>query len=489
MVDDLVVRGGTVVDGDGARRADVLVRDGRIVDVGEELEHGGARIVEADGAYVVPGGIDVHTHFALPVGAVTSADDFGSGTLAAACGGTTCVVDFAGAGREPWEEALATWHDRARGRAVVDYGFHLTVTELPTDPEAAAQRFTAFAEQGVTSVKLYLAYPDRLMVDDETLGRALVASRRTGVRVCVHAEDGATVEALVAEVLAAGRTGPDAIPSARPPSVEAEAIRRAAALAGAAGSWLYVVHLSSEAGLQAVRAARAAGVDVHTETCPHYLHLEQSHLEAGDPDFVCAPPLRRASDRVALWDALGVGDVEVVATDHCPFTTTDRRRGTGGTGWADFTGIPGGLGGVETRLSLVYQGVTTGRLSLERWVDATSAAPARLFGLDGVKGSVRVGLDADLVVFDPGATRRLDASHLHSRSDHSPYADLVVTGWPAVTISRGEVVAVGGEPTDPTPGRGRFVRRTPLATAPRRGITAGGADQPGRAVSREDRPR
>jgi dihydropyrimidinase len=395
------------------------------------------------------------------VGAVTSADDFESGTLAAACGGTTCVIDFAGAGREPWQEALATWHDRARGRAVVDYGFHLTVTEVPTDPDAAVRRFSEFVRHGVTSVKLYLAYPDRLMVDDATLGRALAASRRTGVRVCVHAEDGASVETLVTEAIAAGRTGPDAVPSVRPPSVEAEAIRRAAALAGGAGAWLYVVHLSSQAGLQAVRTARAAGIDIHTETCPHYLYLEESHLEAGDQDFVCAPPLRGPADRAALWEALGDGDIEVVATDHCPFTTDDRRRGTGGAGWGDFTEIPGGLSGVETRLSLVYQGVTSGRLSLEQWVDATSGAPARLFGLDRAKGAIRAGLDADLVVFDPGATRSLDAGSLHSRCDRSPYEGRVVTGWPAATISRGQVVAVDGEPADPRPGRGRFVRRSP----------------------------
>lgn len=462
MAGAVVVRGGTVVDESGTRRADVLVREGRIAAVGPALAADGADTVDAGGAYVIPGGIDVHTHFALPVGAVTSADDFESGTLAAACGGTTCVIDFAGAGREPWQEALATWHDRARGKAVVDYGFHLTVTELPARLPDAVRRFSEFVEHGVTSVKLYLAYPDRLMVDDDTLGRALAASRRTGVRVCVHAEDGAAVETLVGEALAAGRTGPDAVPSVRPPSVEAAAIRRAAALAGDAGAWLHVVHLSSEAGLEAVRDARAAGVDLHTETCPHYLYLEQSHLEAGDQDFVCAPPLRGPADRAALWGALRDGDIEVVSTDHCPFTAAARRRGTGGEGWADFTQIPGGLSGVETRLSLVYQGVVSGRLSLERWVEVTSGAPARLFGLDGVKGAIRPGLDADLVVFDPGASRRLDASSLHSRCDRSPYDGRVVTGWPAVTMSRGDVVATAGEPDEAHPGRGRFVRRSPL---------------------------
>lgn len=455
----LLLRGGTVIGADGSRRADVLVRDERIAAVGADLDAIDVDVVDAGGAYVIPGAIDVHTHFALPVGAVTSADDFASGTLAAACGGTTCIVDFAGAGREPWEEALATWHERARGVAVVDYGFHLTVASLPDEPRAATERFRAFVERGVTSVKLYMAYPDRLMVDDDTLARALHASRATGVRVCVHAEDGATVESLIAAALAEGRTEPDAIPSVRPPSVEAEAIRRAAKLAGAAGACLYVVHLSSAAGLKALLAARTDGVDIHAETCPHYLYLDRTHLDAGEQDFVCAPPLRSAPDRAALWSALAVADVEVVATDHCPFTIDDRRRGTTGNGWASFREIPGGLSGVETRLSLVYQGVRDGRLSLERWVDSTATAPARLFGLGGHKGSVRPGLDADLVVFDPEATRRLDAPNLHSRGDHSPYEGRTVTGWPALTVSRGRVVAAG-EPTDPPPGWGRFVPRT-----------------------------
>lgn len=454
----LLVRGGTVVDADGTRRADVLIDGERISAVGQGLE-ADADVIDAGGAYVIPGGVDVHTHFALPVGAVTSADGFESGSIAAACGGTTCVVDFAGAGREPWEEALAAWHERADGRSVIDYGFHLTVTELPEALEAARDRFHAFAERGVTSVKLYMAYPDRLMVDDETLGRALAASRDTGVRVCVHAEDGAAIESAITTALAEGRTGVETIPSIRPPSVEAEAVRRAAELARAADGWLYVVHLSSEGGLRAVLDARAAGADVHAETCPQYLYLDRSRLEAGDQDIVCAPPIRDAADRQALWRALSDGSVENVATDHCPFTTADRRRGTTGNGWANFTQIPGGLPGVETRVSLVYQGVREGRISLERWVDAIAGSPARLFGLASRKGALRPSMDADVVVFDPEATRRLDAAQLHSRSDHSPYEGLVVTGWPALTLGRGRVVERNGEPGDAPTGWGRFVPR------------------------------
>jgi dihydropyrimidinase len=454
----LLLRGGTVVDGDGARRADVLIDGERIAAVGEDLG-ADADVVDAGGAFVVPGGVDVHTHFALPVGAVISADDFESGSIAAACGGTTCIVDFAGAGRETWDEALAAWHEKADGRSIVDYGFHLTVTEVPEDRDAARERFRAFVERGVTSVKLYLAYPERLMVDDDTLARALAAGRDTGVRVCVHAEDGAAIESAISSALAEGRTGVDALPAVRPPSVEAAAVRRAAELTRAARGWLYVVHLSSQEGLRAVVEARAGGADVHAETCSQYLYLDAGRLEAGDVDVVCSPPIREAVDREALWRALADGVVENVSTDHCPFTTADRRRGTTGAGWANFTQVPGGLPGVETRVSLVYQGVREGRLSLERWVDAVAGSPARTFGLGDRKGALRPGMDADVVVFDPEATRRLDAGDLHSRSDHSPYEGMWVTGWPALTLSRGRRVAEDGEPTAVPPGWGRFLRR------------------------------
>jgi dihydropyrimidinase len=459
----LLLRGGTVVDVDGARRADVLIDGERIAVVGDGLQ-ADAEVLDAGGAYVIPGGVDVHTHLALPVGAATSADDFESGSIAAACGGTTCVVDFAGAGREPWDEALAAWHDRADGRSVVDYGLHLTVTELPEGDDAARERFGSFAARGVTSVKLYMAYPERLMVDDATLARALAAGRDTGVRVCVHAEDGAAIEAATATALARGRTGVDAIPSVRPPSVEAAAVRRAAELARDARAWLYVVHLSGEEGLRAVVEARANGADVHAETCPQYLYLDVSRLEAGDVDVVCAPPIRGAADRRALWSGLAENAIEIVSTDHCPFTRADRRGGITGRGATDFTQVPGGLPGVETRISLVYQAVREGRMSLERWVDAIAGSPARMFGLGRRKGALRPGMDADVVVFDPSATRLLDARHLHSRSDHSPYEDVEATGWPALTLSRGRRVAERGEPAEIAPGWGRFLPRDPAAT-------------------------
>jgi dihydropyrimidinase len=461
-----LIRGGTLVDSVSTRLTDVLIEGERIAAVGSDLDPAGAEILDASGAYVIPGGIDVHTHFDLPVGAVRSADDFESGSVAAACGGTTCVLDFAGAGRESPEEALRAWHQKAAGRAAVDYGFHLTVTAVPEDPDQARLHFEWLASEGVTSVKLYMAYPERLMVDDDTLARAFAGGAAAGVRTCVHAEDGAEVERLIAQALARGQTHPRTVPRVRPPSVEEEAIGRAARLAAAARGSVYVVHLSSGAGLQAVREARGDGFDVQAETCPQYLFLTADRLQEPEDqadDFVCAPPLRTDADREALWNALADGTIEVVATDHCPFTSADRARGTvpGQDHWATFREIPGGLPGVETRVALTYQGVRDGRLSLERWADAVAGAPARLFGLDHVKGALRPGLDADVVVFDPGASRTLDAATLHMRTDHSPYEGMEVRGWPAAAFSRGRLVSRDGEPADVELGWGRFIARRP----------------------------
>ncbi len=463
----LLVRGGTVVGRGGGIAADVLLDGELIAAVGHDLDPAGCDVIDAGGALVIPGGVDVHTHFDLPVGAVRSADDFESGTIAAACGGTTTVIDFAGAGREPPAEALRTWHAKADGRAVIDYGFHLTVTEVPEDGAEALERFRWFAAEGVTSVKLYLAYPERLMVDAPTLRRALVAARDTGVLVCVHAEDGLEAARRTREVLAGGQTGPAGLARARPPEIEAAAIRIAADLAGDVGARVYVVHLSSAAGLTEVLAARERGVSILAETCPQYLFLTEDALRQPPEvaqDFMCTPPVRTDADREALWNALGEGTLGAISTDHCPFTTADRRRGwvAGTEAWADFTQIPGGLPGVETRLSLAYRGVLDRRLSLERWVDVVATSPAMLFGLGDRKGALEPGMDADVVVFDPAATRRLDAASLHMRTDHSPYASTTVTGWPAVTISRGTVVARDGEPAeDLEPGRGRYLRRRP----------------------------
>ena len=347
----LLIKGGLAIGPDGVAPRDVLIDGETFVAVDERIDPPtGTDVLDAGGAYVIPGGIDPHTHLDLPVGAVRSADDFASGTVAAACGGTTCVVDFAGAGRESPVEALEAWHEKAGGSATIDYGFHLTVTSVPEAPDQALALFRSFVEAGVTSVKLYLAYPDRLMVDAATLGRAFRAAREAGVLVCVHAEDGSDAERRTAAVLAEGETSPAGHPRARPPEVEAAAIRTAADLAGAEGAAVYVVHLSGAVGLAEVRAARDRGVAVLAETCPQYLFLTDETL-GGAPedaiDFMCTPPLRADADREALWGALADGSLQAVSTDHCPFTRADRRRGTGGEGVENFTQVPGGLPGTR----------------------------------------------------------------------------------------------------------------------------------------------
>ncbi|MGH2573541.1 MAG: dihydropyrimidinase [Actinomycetota bacterium] len=467
----LLIRGGTLVDPSGTRRGEILVDGERIAAVGRKVDAPGAEVLDVSGALVIPGGIDPHTHFDLPVGAVRSADDFASGTVAAACGGTTCVIDFAGSRRQAPEEALREWHAKAEGRAAVDYSFHLNLTAVPEAADEARAMFQRLSADGVASVQLHMAHPERFMVDDRALARALSAGAESGVLVCVHAEDGREVTRRTVSLLSQGRTDPRALLAARPPGVEAAAVRRAARLADQAGAPLYLVHLSSATGLREVRAARTAGVAVFTETSPQFLYLSAKAMAepAEAPNFVCIPPLRGDEDRAALWSGLADGSIDVLSSDHCPFTISDRRRGTASHegGWADFTEIPAGLPGVETRLSLAYQGVRDGRIALERWVDAISSAPARLFGLAHRKGSLAQGMDADLVVFDPDATRRLHARALHMRTDHSPYHDMEVTGWPVVTMCRGRVVAREGEPEDVLPGWGKFVpRRTFDAARP-----------------------
>jgi dihydropyrimidinase len=459
----LLIRGGTLVDAAGTRSGEVLIDGERILTVGARVDAPDAEVLDASGALVIPGGIDVNTHFDLPVGAVRSADDFATGTVAAACGGTTCVIDFAGSRRQPPEDSLREWHAKAEGRSAVDYSFHVTLTAVPGGFDQATALLERLAEAGAASAMLHMAHPERFMVDDRALGRALEAGAETGVLVCVHAEDGREVGRRAVGLLSEGREDPRALLAARPPGVEAAAVRRASKLAAQAGASLYVVNLSGEPGLREVRAARAAGAAVFAETCPHYLFITAKALRhpTEGANFVCTPPLRGDEDREALWSGLADGSIDIVSSDHCPFTVADRRRGISfhEGGWSNFTEIPAGLPGVETRMSLSYQGVRMGRIPLERWVDAVSGAPARLFGLAHRKGSLAPGMDADVVVFDPDATRRLDARALHMRTDHSPYEGMEVSGWAAVTLARGRVVARDGQPADVLPGWGRFVHR------------------------------
>ncbi len=458
----VLVRGGTVIDATGERAADVRTgTDGRVAEVGETLAPLEREdVVDASRCLVVPGGVDVHTHLHLPVGAVRVSDDFATGTAAAAVGGTTTIVDYVTAyrGEDP-AAALATWRRWAEPSAV-DYGLHMTFTEAV--PEASV---VSCIEAGVTSFKLYMAYPDRLMVDDEAIYGIMTAAGRHGGLVTVHAENGGVIEALRRRALAEGRTAVIEHAKTRPAVLEGEAVGRAAAIAEVARVPVYIVHVSSAPALAAIREARERGVDVIGETCPQYLHLDESALLGDDaPNFVCTPPLRDPWHTEELWEGLARGTLHTVATDHCPFTIEDRRRGTGGEGWADFTEVPGGLPGIETRLALVWEGVRAGRITAADWVRLCAEAPARQFGLWPAKGSLAPGADADLVVWDPARRQSLDAPNLHMHVDHSPYAGRVAVGWPRLVLSRGRVVARDGKFCGEA-GWGRYVPRAPRAGA------------------------
>ena len=458
----MLLQGGTVIDVDGERRADVRTGpDGRIDQTGEPLSPTeGEEVVDCAGMLVVPGGVDVHTHFHLPVGSVRVSDDFLTGTRAAAAGGTTCIVDYVTANRgEDPMAALATWRRWAEP-ACIDYGLHLTFTE-----RIAERVLAESVEAGVTSFKLYMAYPDLLQVDDEVMLDVMLAATRFGGLVTIHCENGGAIEVLRRRAVAAGRTGVLEHALTRPAVLEGEAVTRAAALAEVAGASIYLVHLSSAPALAAVRAARERGVDVVAETCPQYLYLDTARLSGPDGEnFVCTPPLRDPWHAEELWEGLAKGTVQTVATDHCPFLVGDRRAGTKDrpAGYADFTEIPGGLPGVETRMALVWRGVTAGRITAADWVRLCAEAPARTFGLWPAKGSLRAGGDADVVVWDPARVQRLDAASLHMNVDHSPYEGQTVEGWPTLVLSRGRVVAAAGQPVG-EPGWGRYVPRAPYA--------------------------
>ncbi len=455
----LLVRG-TLCDVDGERPANLRIgTDGRISATGTDLvAEPGESVVDCSNRLVVPGGVDVHTHLHLPVGAVRVSDDFATGTAAGAIGGTTTIVDYVTAyrGEDPLA-ALATWRHWAEP-ACIDYGLHMTFTERVPERVIAS-----CVEAGVTSFKLYMAYPEILQVDDEVIVEIMQMARRHGGLVTLHCENGGAIEALRRAAVAEGRTGVLEHAATRPAQLEAEAVERAAVLAEVAEASVYVVHISSAPALTEVRRARERGVDIIAETCPQYLYLDTSRLAGPDGEsFVCTPPLRDPWHVEELWHGLAQGAVQTVATDHCPFNVADRRAGVRArtTGFADFTEIPGGLPGIETRMGLVWEGVVAGRITIADWVRLCSEAPARTFGCWPAKGNLRAGADADIVVWDPNRAQSLDAGALHMHVDHSPYEGMRVTGWPEIVFARGEIVARDGRYVG-EPARGRFVPRTP----------------------------
>ena len=454
---DLVVSGGTIVTPAESYEADIGVRDGMIVAIGKCLH--GEQMIDASGKYVLPGAVDVHTHFELPFMGATSPDDFQWGTIAAACGGTTTIVDFALQSKGgTLREAVEVWQAKAAGKAVIDYGFHVAITDLTEDVLAEIPHLI---EEGIPSFKIFMAYKGTLMVDDETFFRTLLQSKTLGALICVHCENGDLIEVLVEKLLAEGKTAPRYHALSRPSKVEDEATGRAIDIAELAKAPLYIVHLSSAGALERVSKARRAGLPVYAETCPQYLLLGDDKYEGPGFEgakYVMSPALRPKGHQEALWQGLVSGDVQVVASDHAAFNFVGHKD----MGRDSFDRIVNGVPGVETRVPLLYsEGVGKKRFSINKFVDLVATTPARLLGLLPRKGTIAVGADADLVIFDPDKEVILSQKNLHSRIDYCLYEGFRVKGYPVVTIARGEVIVKDNEFIGQV-GAGRFVRRQPF---------------------------
>src|SRR3954451_9277311 len=450
-----LIRNGTVVTARDTIQADVLIEGERITEVRAGIADAD-NVIDATGMFVIPGGIDCHTHLDMPFGGTTSADDFETGTRAAAFGGTTSIVDFAIQARGTrMRDALDTWWKKAEGKAVIDYGLHMIVTDLGT---CGLEDMDELVDEGVASFKLFMAYPNVLMVDDATIFKSLSQTAKNGALVCMHAENGGAIDVIVQRALAEGKTAPIYHAMTRPVRAEAEAVHRSIALAEMAGAPVYIVHLSSEEALNQVREARDRGVPAFAETCPQYLLL--SIEELARPNFegakyVFTPPLREKENLPKLWDGLKHDHLQVVSTDHCPFCFEDQKI----LGKDDFTKIPNGGPGIENRLQLIHHhGVNAGKLSLKRWVELTSTAPAKIFGMYPKKGEIAAGSDADIVIWDPRARHTISAQTHHMRVDYSMFEGFEVQGNARTVISRGEVIVDSGKWLGKA-GRGNYLRR------------------------------
>lgn len=456
-----LIQGGTVVTASDTYQSDVLIEDEKIAAVGSGFSADST--IDASGKLVIPGGIDVHTHLDMPFGGTVSSDDFFTGHRAAAFGGTTMHIDFAiqpkGA---TLRETLDMWHAKAKGKAAVDYGFHLAITDLP---DSVMDEIPHAVEWGVTSLKLFMAYKGALMVDDATLFRAMEQAAKHDMLIMVHAENGDAIDLLVKQALAAGQTDPKYHALTRPPQLEAEATNRAIRLAEVAGSALYVVHVTNAGAVEAIRLARARGSRIWGETCVQYFFFTKDDLAR--PGFegakwVCSPPFREKSDHEALWRAVATDDLQIISTDHCDFWYEGGKDGKPAgkeLGKGDFSKIPNGCPGIEDRMKVLYtHAVRGGRFDLNRWVELCCTNPAKLFGVYPQKGVIAPGSDADIVVWDPNATHTISATTHHQRTDYNLYEGMKVTGMPSVVLSRGRVLVRDGQ-WHGEQGAGQFVKR------------------------------
>jgi dihydropyrimidinase len=454
---DAIITDGCLVTATDTYTADIAIENGKIVAIGKELpRQNAAMALNASGKLVLPGGIDVHTHLDMPFAGTTSADDFETGTRAAAFGGTTTLIDFAIQYKgQPLRKAFDTWMAKASDKAVCDYAFHCIVTDVA---DGQLQEMNALIGEGITSFKLFMAYPGVFMLDDASIFRALQATAKSGALICMHAENGSAIDVIVQQALAEGKRAPKYHALTRPTTAEAEATSRAIALAEMAGAPLYIVHLSCNEALEKVREARDRGLPVYAETCPQYLYLSIENFDVPDFEgakYVFTPPLREKWHQEKLWAGLKRDHLQVVSTDHCPFCFKEQKE----LGRDDFTKIPNGGPGVEHRMSLIYSGgVASGRFSANRFVQLVATTPAKLFGLYPRKGTIAIGSDADLVIFDPQKKHMISAKTHHMRVDYSMFEGIEVTGMPEVVMSRGHVV-VEGDKFLGRAGQGNFLKR------------------------------
>ena len=452
----VLIKNGNIVTAVDNYVADILVDDGKVRTIGLDLAAQADKTIDATGKYVIPGGIDPHTHLDFPFGGTVTSDDFQTGTIAAAFGGTTSIVDFAVQQRgHSLIQALEEWHRKAEGKAAIDYGFHMVILDLPDNrlPE-----LDDLVRQGVTSYKLFMAYLGAVMVDDSTIFKTMTRAADNGALVCLHAEHGHMIDVLVKEALAQGHTEPKYHAITRPTTAEAEATHRVVRMAEVAQAPVYFVHLSCFEALQEVQAARARQKHVYAETCPHYLTLDNSLYDQEEFEgakYVLTPPLREKWHQDELWDGLRRNDLQVVSTDHAAFRFSDQKT----MGKGDFSRIPNGGPGIENRLSLLYtRGVASGLIDMNRLVEIFSTNPARLFGLFPRKGTIAVGSDADIVVFDLEDEVTISAQTHHMNIDYNLYEGMRVKGTPKAVLSQGNVIIEDGKYIG-TPGDGRFLKR------------------------------
>lgn len=451
---DIIIKNGTIVTADGISRADLGIKDGKIAQIGGALGPA-ERTIDAAGRYVFPGGIDVHTHVETVSFNTQSADTFATATVAAACGGTTTIVDFCQQDRgHSLAEAVAKWDGMAGGKSAIDYGYHIIVLD-PTD--SVIEELEVLPDLGITSFKVFMAYRGMNMIDDVTLLKTLDKAAKTGSLVMVHAENGDAADYLRDKFVAEGKTAPIYHALSRPPRVEAEATARALALAEIVDAPIYIVHVTCEESLEEVMRAKSRGVRALAETCTHYLYLTKEDLERPDFEgakYVFTPPARAKKDHDVLWNALRNGVFETVSSDHCSWLF----KGHKDRGRNDFRAIPNGAPGVEERLMMVYQGVNEGRISLTQFVELVATRPAKVFGMFPQKGTIAVGSDADIVLWDPEAEMMIEQTAMHNAMDYSSYEGHKVKGVPKTVLLRGKVIvdecSYVGEPTD-----GQFLKR------------------------------